>query len=527
MRRWHSPRDGFTLIELIVSLAIGLIIVSALYAGFRATMQTMSYSLILSNENAILRHGFVTLLDEADHWTVYDQPEAALPPGLERPDPSEPVTAGIGNRATADVRARIPTGVLMGVTLDRVGGPFTPVAALRTATCLATGNAGQIDPWTNGRPVEPKLVRDGSLPSIPADALTRPQEFERGWDGDGHWAAADSRTWSWANQIEAQSDTFGDQRYGFYALFSSPFTQVMLDEHTIGGATLPAFGTIRPMHHWLPNQVSILRGVMGEYGMAEYLPSNSVPLFYGAVLRTGPGTLTVYPRMPSHILNDKVTRGMPANTYYTKSQYPADGFLATIHSGTSSGSMSVHSWGIHGNNMIFGGTRNEQRSLFMFDFHRVVRPLFFQKPESWPDVHYEYMRYSGPGRFNSLASLSWSGITQQKPTRVYLNLFGTSLRGARQQRHRDGGWATWLLDGGEARTRTLQYQDGAVGTQVWYHRVWSGVPGAPGSQVLGYVLKRDAAAGPRDQKMDPVVDLGLPAGFRIPVTGNDPTLDDY
>jgi len=519
----------------MVSMALGLLIIWALYAGFRSTMQSISLSLALSNENAILRHGFQTVLDEADYWTAYDHPEAALPSGQANPDPTEPLTQGLGNRRTADLSGLTSWGYgRLGVTMRPSGGPFTPFAQMKLlpgdTAATATAYATAADPWTNGEVWKPRRIRSNTVP-VPSTTQAAPQEFERGWDADYHWSAADARTWNWANPIEAQFSgrwydgvLYGDHRYGLYAMFASPFSSVLLAAQTYAPtSSRPSFGTVEPLHHWLPNQVLGLKGSLGDYGLYEYLPSHVKPLFYG-VFDAMSNSLATQDMDLFLGLNNYV-RAAPAASFYTNFRLdtlPATTFLRHLQAvktapGAGNGSM--------GSNMV--SVRNEQQTTGMFLYHTVTRPLYFQKPQKWPDVTCSYFRYIGPAHHGMVATLNWSSLVREEAARIYVTPFGTTLRGARQQRHRDGGWATWLANADELRSKRLEHQTGGSAT-MWFYRVWTGTPRAAGSRVVGYVIKRPAdASAATDEKLDLVADMHLNAGFTIPAGGNDPTLDDY
>ena len=67
-------RRGFTLIELMLAMALGMVIVFTAFAGIRVAGQCYTISTRLSLENSMLRVGFMQSLDELDFWTSYDNP---------------------------------------------------------------------------------------------------------------------------------------------------------------------------------------------------------------------------------------------------------------------------------------------------------------------------------------------------------------------------------------------------------------------------------------------------------------------
>lgn len=67
-----STRHGFTLIEMIIAVALGALIVSVAFAGFRVTSQTVTLANRLSLQNAILRSAVVAANEEMDTWESFD-----------------------------------------------------------------------------------------------------------------------------------------------------------------------------------------------------------------------------------------------------------------------------------------------------------------------------------------------------------------------------------------------------------------------------------------------------------------------
>ena len=74
--RHHRFRHntGFTLIELMIAMVLGMALVFAATAGFRVLSQAITKSNQLSIENNLLRVGIQMALDEADFWTTSDDP---------------------------------------------------------------------------------------------------------------------------------------------------------------------------------------------------------------------------------------------------------------------------------------------------------------------------------------------------------------------------------------------------------------------------------------------------------------------
>ncbi|MBA3686011.1 MAG: prepilin-type N-terminal cleavage/methylation domain-containing protein [Planctomycetes bacterium] len=78
---------GFTLVELLVSLALGLIIALTAWAGFRVAAKTLGVAQNLSRENRVLVEGYGQAMTECDFWYAEDDPfDAAGQPQRQRID---------------------------------------------------------------------------------------------------------------------------------------------------------------------------------------------------------------------------------------------------------------------------------------------------------------------------------------------------------------------------------------------------------------------------------------------------------
>jgi hypothetical protein len=80
-------RHGFSLIELMIAITLGMLIIYAAMAGFRVASQSITSANRLAMENSLLRAGFHEALNEIDLWTAYDDPESTVPAdqALRRP----------------------------------------------------------------------------------------------------------------------------------------------------------------------------------------------------------------------------------------------------------------------------------------------------------------------------------------------------------------------------------------------------------------------------------------------------------
>lgn len=223
-------RAAFTLIELMIAMALGLVILYAAAAGVRTTSATITVANRLATQNDLLRAAYFTAVEEADFWQGYD-------------DPASP--------AAQRLRTYAP-GI-------RRGCPFAPFT---TAVFPATGTPGG--------------------------------ETERPWDPAYAWPANDTRTWFHGNLVEEVNHTahvFGHYEL-FCHLKDSPSLSQQLplsgrwgtttDTTTTPPTTVPITvgvaygGTVSSVHTWYCNQLEHLKQTMGYYGAADYMPANAI-----------------------------------------------------------------------------------------------------------------------------------------------------------------------------------------------------------------------------------------------------------
>jgi prepilin-type N-terminal cleavage/methylation domain-containing protein len=72
-------RAAFTLIELMIAMTLSLVVVYTAFAGLRVATQSITVCNRMSAENALMRTGFFSALDDLDHWTSYDDPSPSAP----------------------------------------------------------------------------------------------------------------------------------------------------------------------------------------------------------------------------------------------------------------------------------------------------------------------------------------------------------------------------------------------------------------------------------------------------------------
>jgi prepilin-type N-terminal cleavage/methylation domain-containing protein len=151
--------NGFTLVELLVSIALGTLIVSVAAAGVSVAARAITTSNAMALESSLLRAAVLQGCDEVDFWTMVDDP--------------------------ADDHAQ----ALRATAASGGGLPFTAFAPGGFAAA----------------PIAPAFARPGP-------------ERACAWDGSPMaWSADDPRTWCRANLIETDGS---DQRFGDYSLLA-------------------------------------------------------------------------------------------------------------------------------------------------------------------------------------------------------------------------------------------------------------------------------------------------------------------
>jgi prepilin-type N-terminal cleavage/methylation domain-containing protein len=86
MKFTMTLQRGFTLIELMIAITLGLAIVLVATAGFRVAAQAVTKCNRMALENALVRTAVLQACNEVDYWTFVDNPEISTTP-LRAPSP--------------------------------------------------------------------------------------------------------------------------------------------------------------------------------------------------------------------------------------------------------------------------------------------------------------------------------------------------------------------------------------------------------------------------------------------------------
>ena len=381
-------RQGFTLIEMMISIVLGAMIVYVSVAGIRMAAQSISIVNRLAIENSLLRSGMHIAHERLDFWTDCDDP--------------------------------YDTNVQKLRTKDGYGGmPFTPMK--------------DVFPYVAN--VDP--------------------EKATGWNAKESWSAHDPRQWWRGSQAERDNNQLVGGRY---ALFG----------HTKSNVTVPGYGTVTIPRSWLYNQTWGLHNALGYYGYAEYMLANTM---YGCQAF---GDVA-----PDHPLNPDSLAGGQLNPDGMPRVFLSGRFTVPGNAVTSSKGLwrlcTFSMYGLVSPTHALGGVPSSYRKAYWTGYgpsaSANAMESFLQEvdnsslllgsggPANWPRVTVSVSRFAKTARFVSLCTVrSTSPLTGENVQLVFTG-FGTTLRGARQQRNETGtAWAFWDGNHNPINDRTL---DGA------------------------------------------------------------------
>jgi prepilin-type N-terminal cleavage/methylation domain-containing protein len=427
LRAHPRRRSAFTLIEMMIALVLGSAILYTTLAGMRVASQCYTIATRLSLENALIRAGFMKALDEVDFWTAYD-------------DPTDPSLA-FG-------------GVNGGEVNRNPGLPFCPFA-----NAPANFKPGGLPPMPNPDGTYPPI--DGSLPPTNEAGLT-------GWNPTYNWSMSDPAVWTRAN-MGARGNNGNDMRFGYYGMFSGTYGQ--FPSGTSG--LYYHYGAVTVPHQWLANQMDGLKNTLGYYGMIDYLPANTIFSYNCYKTANGQNADAVpyefsYPAGPYtvNVFGDadggtQVPRGL-----YRDTKDVSIALLPLRPQGASGAGnqatpvSSVSQAAAFLRQDYYTGQEATPANLSYFqDLTTSKSNLMGAQPANWPLVGTSVARYITADRYATVCRIGWISPTTGEHVDLSFTAFGTSLRGARQQRAQapGGGWAQWD-NGGAANASNLDTQ---------------------------------------------------------------------
>ncbi len=484
-----KPRLAFTLIELIISIGLGSIIILTAFASFRSVAAAIATADRLGRENTLMRQGVLAAYEEIDFWQMQDNPNG---------DPADPILNGQGLRQFDNSGVRnvffdnnyIPNNGKAGTAYSMRGLPFTPFQSMAAVTDL----------HDSGLRIFQRAGAAGS-------------DTERGWDPNYHWKASDQRTWF---QGDWGSPENGDLRFGRYSLITNVRPSVTLGDPTRISATRDPVsdgpygldmrwvdyssssgfntgnynigGPVPPLHTWRENQLRGIQACLGNYGLMEYAPANTLFTSQGGDWwykpPVPPGNIPADPTNATKVVDESMVQLLPGSIWPSmryrgqkteisgpipRSPYIYYENAGIITKGNDRGLNDVimDHHGYHGRSgLMFSGigvdVSGTQQYLGQVKNWRrfenkinVREPLMVRKPAQFPDVTVSVERYHTDGHFATACAVRWVNLQTGQLVEVHFNGFGTTLRGARQQRKPGGGWAKW----DSSTTRDLNLDD--------------------------------------------------------------------
>jgi hypothetical protein len=212
---------------------------------------------------------------------------------------------------------------------------------------------------------------------------------------------------------------------------------------------------------WLCNQTWGMLPALGNYGYLDYMPAN---MMYGGYTygdpKPAPYNAIAYGGTPKVFLDGTVFAGVigyvkaPAGLW-RRSTFAFHGLVSPTHAlgGIPSSYRKTYQTG-YGNGASSGAMISFLNEM---DNNRAL--LDAGGPATWPNTSVSVRRFVKTARFVSLCTVKWNSPLTGEQSQLLFSGFGTSLRGARQQRHETlPQWAEWDGYANPANDRTL---DGA------------------------------------------------------------------
>ncbi len=261
------------------------------------------------------------------------------------------------------------------------------------------------------------------------------KELITGWNPKEQWSATDSRTW-WTGDISQTHNT--NRMLGCYAIFGN----------STSPANIPKYGSVNTPHSWLYKQIWGLHGAFGWYGFFDYLPAGTMIgcHIYNESMSDPLGKNGKNPDgMATLFLNDGSFSFGPNAMSWTKgrwrlSTFSAYGLVSPTYNGSTNPSIHRKVYNVGYANRGNGAATDG----FLREIDNRDELLPNGKPESWPIAEVSVSRLIKTGRFVSLCSVKMTSVYSGETVQINFSGFGTTLRGARQQRRlQGGGWADW------------------------------------------------------------------------------------
>ncbi len=330
----------------------------------------------------------------------------------------------------------------------------------------------------------------GHPPGTSSATATDPLENDKGWDPTFAWAPHDPRTWSRANMAEKDRDgtleqpnKFPPMINGRYAIFGNASPGGTLSSYPIVPDVNDSTTSQTPItvtytgfssdgvHPWYYRQLDGLINAMGYAAFCDYLPANAIYTWYSGTGDRTPGGINKFGISPNYNFcnwdgNQRSSRGIYRNTYATSFGYfnprapdnyrPGDPSLGSGSTAPPGGN-NLRQWHYQHFESDYGAWDTADKpvsgngfwtgvlDLRWFLSHTCMpEKLMTQMPAAWPQVQVCVGRLVKNAHFVAVAKVRRTAPLTGEVIELSWCGLGTTLRGARQQRLRDGqGWARW------------------------------------------------------------------------------------
>lgn len=458
---------AFTLLEMMIAIGLGTMVILVAMAGFRTASQTITVANRLSLENSLLRSGYYEAQVQLDYWTNLDDPTKD---DTERPLKND-LSVGTINEWTYQNRPR--------------GLPFTPMTTQITKGIWTKSGIPFASPTNITLPDGSTCKGNWVMPRTTSDIKTSGlRDTDRGWDPSYYWAPHDPRTWCRANLGEKLRDNGGigndgannlpKMINGRYAIFGNTISTaqtlasygIRKDLNSANQADRDAIITVdykaypsKDIHTWYYNQLNSLVNAMGYAAFCEYVPANAIYTWYSNTGDRTAGGINQFGVVPWYQFSNgdgdqRNSRGIYRNTYscsygYLNPRTTMTDLLGYQAPHSSRPNPSFNElfrqhfyWSYQSD---YGATDGDgARRLRWFTAHiNLPEKLQSAKPDTWPDIDVSVGRLIKNAHHVAVAKVRrYSPVTGELIELSWCGL-GTTLRGARQQRHPSKGWASW------------------------------------------------------------------------------------
>jgi hypothetical protein len=257
---------------------------------------------------------------------------------------------------------------------------------------------------------------------------------------DTAWAVSNSRMWWRGNMAEKLGTDLRFGRYGLFANRSGTINAANWPVTDAGPNMEPGtgYGTVSIPHSWLYNQMEGIQLALGYYGFCDYLPANAIYAYY-----TTPGSGTNKGGMPTWTINaggpfnngdggQTTPRSKYRNSYQTS--------YAIVHP-SAIGTSDLRGLLRRNYGVGYGSSESSHAEFNRLSAYSV--DYLPKRPENWPGLAVSVQRFIKNTRFVNMCRITWTNPLSGESIQLAFSGFGTTLRGARQQRRDTGGWARW------------------------------------------------------------------------------------